>query len=451
MEKQNPLKSTKKEDESQLSSHSSSEAKILSEGTPEPNRVIPPMDTQNSDLKQSPITPLKDDSQQQIIFKIPYVNPYTAEISTVNQYFPEYEPLFKYLSVNASIFTRHLENPSNYPSPQKKTSSPFIDNFLQKSIIIASPGHGLFDFLSIFCKNQQLQLALYSIDLEDIIKNQTTHHNLLHQLESICSSPHFMPGLIVFSLESSSEENAHKIIHSIVEVIQNVHIKSKPLLVLFLVHEAFPSLPHLMPVVDFYFQLSLPSLETRKQFLSSLPSLISNNKVDFEHLAHQLDLWNFEEIQNLYLQVQKYFLMDHQYSNKNLENATFTTDYFLNHLISKTFVGRYGKNKDVRSSYLLHSGEKLPPPENQVDFLHQNSLPGYSQSFIDQMYQDAASTFYNDLTLIIDKLNKGILLQTEEFQLLGDFPFILKDGPQKALQKLQKAYLRINQIKNITQ
>ncbi len=70
-----------------------------------------------------------------------------------------------------------------------------------------------------------------------------------------------------------------------------------------------------------------------------------------------------------------------------------------------------------------------------------------SDFMLNQLYEDAASKNYTELTIIIDKLNKQEQLEENDLKLLSQHPFVLNDSPNKAQINLEKAKKRIDLIK----
>ena len=72
---------------------------------------------------------------------------------------------------------------------------------------------------------------------------------------------------------------------------------------------------------------------------------------------------------------------------------------------------------------------------------------GVSEFMLNQLYENAASKNYNELLIIIDKLNKKEIIEDNERKLLAKYPFILNDSPNMAQINLEKAKKRIDLIK----
>jgi len=78
-----------------------------------------------------------------------------------------------------------------------------------------------------------------------------------------------------------------------------------------------------------------------------------------------------------------------------------------------------------------------------------NEIKNYSISefMLNQLYENAASKNYNELLLIIDKLNKKEPIEDNDRKLLAKYPFILNDSPNIAQINLEKAKKRVDMMK----
>ncbi len=68
----------------------------------------------------------------------------------------------------------------------------------------------------------------------------------------------------------------------------------------------------------------------------------------------------------------------------------------------------------------------------------------YSEFMLNQLYENAASKNYNELIIIIDKLNKNEPIEENDRKILAKFPFILNESPNIAQINLEKAKKRID-------
>ena len=67
-----------------------------------------------------------------------------------------------------------------------------------------------------------------------------------------------------------------------------------------------------------------------------------------------------------------------------------------------------------------------------------------SEFMLEQLYENAASKNYNELILIIDKLNKKESLEENDRKIIAKYPFMLNDSPNRAQINLEKAKKRID-------
>jgi hypothetical protein len=70
----------------------------------------------------------------------------------------------------------------------------------------------------------------------------------------------------------------------------------------------------------------------------------------------------------------------------------------------------------------------------------------YTEFMLNQFYENAASKNYNELVIIIDKLNKNEPIEENDRKILGMYPFILNDPPNIAQINLEKAKKKIDQV-----
>ncbi|MHA1674112.1 MAG: hypothetical protein ACTSYI_10850 [Promethearchaeota archaeon] len=396
----------------------------------------------------------------------PRYDPYLPGISTVNQYFPEYEALFKYLNFCTQSFglpqknledLKDLKGPKNTLNKVEKipTTEPLSQKSLpfplyKKALVTAPPGHGIFDFLSLYCQIHKFHLSILDVSINPKDSLTISQIDFDESIANYIKNPLHLPGIFVFQIHNSQMIDSKVVEQKISLMIHDLRMKNFPAVGLVMWDSQIFDLVHFTSEIDFCFQFSSPSQENRTHFLAALPSLIPKNAIDFEHIARQLEGWNFHEIQDFYRACQQYFFIENYFLNRKGESPAITTEFVLDLLVTGTFSSRseYYSNPDNKSSI-----EKNKTPSNPLGQALLTSSKGGSFSansnFAQQLYQEAATHHYNELTLILDKLQKGILLQKEELSLLGDYPFLLKDPPETALHKLQNAQIRVNQLKSL--
>ncbi|MFW9825586.1 MAG: hypothetical protein ACFFE4_21770 [Candidatus Thorarchaeota archaeon] len=87
--------------------------------------------------------------------------------------------------------------------------------------------------------------------------------------------------------------------------------------------------------------------------------------------------------------------------------------------------------------------------KNVNDYVNHIQISRVSDFMLGQLYENAAFLNYNELNLIIDKLDKNEVLEENEMKLLAKYPFILNDQPTKAKINLEKAKKRVDSIKQV--
>ncbi|MHA1476268.1 MAG: hypothetical protein ACTSQ5_13915, partial [Promethearchaeota archaeon] len=119
-------------------------------------------------------------------------------------------------------------------------------------------------------------------------------------------------------------------------------------------------------------------------------------------------------------------------------NTYFLSDLIENNSINFRSNNHKDKKNEIQKSKVINSEPNLLEPENKLN-----------ENFENQLYQEAASKNYEDISIILDKIQKGIVLLPFERLKLADNSFILKDDPKKALQKLNKAKIIVDKFKKI--
>ncbi|MHA2474160.1 MAG: hypothetical protein ACXAES_13105, partial [Promethearchaeota archaeon] len=84
---------------------------------------------------------------------------------------------------------------------------------------------------------------------------------------------------------------------------------------------------------------------------------------------------------------------------------------------------------------------------NSDDYLNHIRDSRMSDFMLGQLYENAAFLNYNELVLVIDKLDKKEPLEENDRLLLAKYPFILNYHPKTAQINLEKAKKRVDRIK----
>lgn len=112
---------------------------------------------------------------------------------------------------------------------------------------------------------------------------------------------------------------------------------------------------------------------------------------------------------------------------------------FLNNKVTET-------QKSLKSR-IITGGEIGMTVNRSSEALNQIKQERFSEFMLNQLYENAVSKNYNELLLIIDKINKQELLEENDRKLLAKYAFILNDSPKMAQINLEKAKKRIDNLK----
>ena len=155
--------------------------------------------------------------------------------------------------------------------------------------------------------------------------------------------------------------------------------------------------------------------------------------MDIEHISLQMKDWNVAAIRKFLIYAYRYFLINQKDDlTKNIKfNTFFLSDLIDNH----TFID---KSNAINKNENINSESNLLDPKIMLN-----------ENYEHQLYQEAASKSYEDLCIILDKIQKGIVLLPFERLKLADYSFILKYDPNQALKKLNKAKVTVDKFKKI--
>ncbi len=190
---------------------------------------------------------------------------------------------------------------------------------------------------------------------------------------------------------------------------------------------------------DLELNLQIPDTRFKKFFIESIFKDIPNNSVDVEHISLQMKDWNVAAIRKFLIFAYRYFQINQM---DDLTNKIKFNTHFLSELIENNSINF--RNISIDNSNTIYKSDAI----NSEPHLSDPKIM-LNENFEHQLYQEAASKDYEDLCIILDKIQKGIVLLPFERLKLADNSFILKDDPKKALQKLNKAKVIVDKFKKI--
>jgi hypothetical protein len=214
---------------------------------------------------------------------------------------------------------------------------------------------------------------------------------------------------------------------------------------------------NLFDIFDLFIRIPLLSQIERETVLKDFLELNPKIVFDINDIVNNTENWEVIDIKKLL----KIGIFKHYLNSDLNETSNEITDILLN-LISS---GEYIPNIPIRipigevetelKNDIIQNQQITYPKENNSLHKEKDLSPiinriresGISEFMLSQLYEDAASKNYTELTIIIDKLNKKEQLIENDMNLIAKYPFILNDPPNKAQINLEKAKKRIDLIK----
>ncbi|MFX1302398.1 MAG: hypothetical protein ACFFBV_08360 [Promethearchaeota archaeon] len=205
--------------------------------------------------------------------------------------------------------------------------------------------------------------------------------------------------------------------------------------------------------------IKIPLLEKIERETVLKDFLEKNNKIvfDINDIVNYTENWEVKDIiQLLKVGIFKLFL------NSELnETSNEITDILIDLIISGEYIPNNiplvsEENSKIEVNEEYYQDKTVIPPQEIKEFGNLKDITGIvngiresriSDFMLNQLYENAASKNYTELTLIIDKLAKKEPLEENEMKMLAEFPFILNDPPNRAQINLEKAKKRVDLIK----
>ncbi|MFX1344396.1 MAG: hypothetical protein ACFFAI_04770 [Promethearchaeota archaeon] len=190
-----------------------------------------------------------------------------------------------------------------------------------------------------------------------------------------------------------------------------------------------------------------------RDFLEKNPKIV----FDINALVNYTDNWEVQDIKQLLkVGIFKHFL------NSELNETSNEITYVLLDLIETgeffpTITQKISNDQgviveDTKNQFIKKNISKI----EEEKYNKTNAINEYisivresriSEFMLNQLYENAASVNYNELLLIIDKIDKKEPLEDNDRKILAKYPFILNEAPNKALINLEKAKKRVDRIR----
>jgi hypothetical protein len=218
-------------------------------------------------------------------------------------------------------------------------------------------------------------------------------------------------------------------------------------------------------VFDLLVSIPLINETERQQILSDFMEKNPEISFNLETIVEHTEQWEVEEIRQLL----KIAILKHYLKSELNTKSNEITDIILELIESGEYIPHYKKGKllneksQTKTKTIQKSDRKedsTPPGSNHETDAEEGSKAGiqelirdireknYSEFMLQQLYENAASEHYNELVIIIDKLEKNEPLEPNDRKILSKYPFILNETkPSRAQIYLENAKKRIDLIK----
>ena len=209
---------------------------------------------------------------------------------------------------------------------------------------------------------------------------------------------------------------------------------------------------------DLFIKIPLLNMSERETILRNFSEKNPKISFDINNIIKYTDEWEVKDItQLLKTAIFKHFL------NSDLnETSNEITDIIIDLIESGEYIpSKNGKissndqneekinngNNKHQEARQLYAQEEQSKVENIDSLVKTIKQERYSEFMLNQLYENAASKNYNELLVIIDKLNKNEKIEENDRKILSKYPFVLNDAPNLAQISLEKAKKRVDQMK----
>ncbi len=212
----------------------------------------------------------------------------------------------------------------------------------------------------------------------------------------------------------------------------------------------------LYEIFDLFIKIPILNQIERETILRNFSEKNSNIVFDVDAIVNKTRNWEIKDLKHLL----KIGILKHHMKYDLNVTTNEITDILLELIESGEYIPVLSQNN-------LETKEKLEVSEEPLNYVDKNFIKNdnhrdretiksyindiqgerYSEFMLNQLYENAASKNYNELIVIIDKLNKKEVIEENDRKILAKYPFILNDVPNLAQLNLEKAKKRIDLIK----
>ena len=346
-------------------------------------------------------------------------------------------------------------------------------------LINIQPGTDILDFLKLISSNYYLDF-LQLINPEEIISQEDNFKNFIKILENIekydvavsndkePSKNDVKKKLILidqpYSYEVNESSQSESLLKKFIKYFKNNPNKAnfieKNLIVMWL-HYDYTEISKfssdLFELFDLFIKIPVLNKFERETILRNFSEKNSKIVFDINAIINSTENWEVNDINRLLkIAIFKHHLNSDLNTVSNEITDTIidlieTGEFIPSRIINDRLPKVKGKTEDIIQDAIVRSTEVK---ETDVKNLREKDMiingireMGVSEFMLNQLYENAASKNYNELLIIIDKLNKQEPLEDNERKILARYPFILNDSPNIANLNLEKAKKRVDLLK----
>ncbi len=210
----------------------------------------------------------------------------------------------------------------------------------------------------------------------------------------------------------------------------------------------------LFRIFDILIKVTMLNKAERETILKAFCEKNPKIAFDVNLLVNKTENWEIKDIKQLLkLGVFRHFIgaelneVSNEITDKLLElidSGEFLVPKIVKEVNATVLSNQESEAKSSKPGPMKNSDVNRDDAVTKETIIDSIKKEGVSEFMLNQFYENAAFKNYNELLLIIDKLNKKEVLEENDRKLLSKYPFVLNDTPAKAQLYLEKAKKRVD-------
>jgi hypothetical protein len=369
-----------------------------------------------------------------------FYNHYDANLFdslSISDYLPHFQDIFNSIQFYLNKFEQNRKNMIDSEISQ-------LNNVFH---IKSYPNHEIIPFLVKCSQDLKYSYIIVNINSE-FFEQKTALKSFLFNLLKQRYLKFNMPVLLVYSVEENHHlqnpiPSIETNIHSLSNYLKEAGLSKEIFLSSILSSLSFQFPPSLNQIIDFELVLDYPEKNSLIRYASAIFRSLQLPKFDVNLISHKFNKKNYGEIRNII----KFTINQHNIT-QGFDKGGLTEineNKFLAIIEQKENI----LNRDLNIREQSLNNQNLNQNKNTVNFFKENKPFDYiSADLEEQLYYDAAYSEFDSLSIILDKLSKGVVLESYERRLLSQFPFLIPEDPNKAIVQLNRAKAYVDKVIN---